>query len=589
MKSLLTGNEAIARGVYEAGVKLAAAYPGTPSTEILEELAQHKDVMHVEWSPNEKVGVEVGLGSSIAGIRSFGAMKHVGVNVAADPIFTSAYTGVNAGYVFVGADDPNMFSSQNEQDNRHYAEHAKLPMIEPGDSQECLDFVKKAYEISEEFKIPVFVRTVTRVAHSKSLVEIGEREEVSVIEYKKDPSRFVATPGNAYKNHPILEQKLKDLEEYSYNSDLNEVEINGSEVGVITSSIAYYYAKDAFPEDTSFLKLGMTFPISEKLVKEFAEKVDKIYIIEELDPYLEKHIKAMGIDCIGKEIIPLCYELNAEIIKEAVFGEKVENKKLDIQPASRPPALCPGCPHRGFFYSIGKLNKKNKGKFVVSGDIGCYTLGAAPPLAMMDSCICMGSGFSVGAGMAHAFEISGQDKKVFGVLGDSTFFHSGMTGAVEIMYNNANMIPVVLDNHITAMTGHQDNPSTGYNLEGEVAEVVSIENVLKAIGFKNVILVDPQHLHKMEAALEEALDAEERTAIIARRACVLIKRNRKKFGRCQVDRETCIGCKSCLGVGCPAVSFVDGKSSIDETLCVGCTVCAQVCPVQAIRRVKEDK
>ena len=575
----MTGNEAIARGAYEAGVRVASAYPGTPSTEIFENLPLYKDSLYCEWAPNEKVAAEVAYGASIAGVRSLCAMKHVGVNVAADPIFTAAYNGVGKGFVVVSADDPSMHSSQNEQDNRHYARAAKIAMVEPADSQECLDFMKAAYEISEQFDIPVMLRTTTRVSHSKSLVKLGERTEHPTEEYVKNIKKNVASPANALVNHPKLEKNLKALEEYACTSPLNTVEMNGTKVGVITASIAYQYAKEAFPQDTSFLKLGITFPLPMALIKDFASKVEKLYIIEELDGYMEGEIKAAGIDCVGKELIGNMYELNPQIIEERVFGKKPEFKNLTVKAAPRPPALCAGCPHRGFFYAISK--QKN---VIVSGDIGCYTLGSAQPFNAVDSVVCMGGGFSVGMGMAKALEAKGENKKVFGIMGDSTFFHSGMTGAAEIVYNNGNIIPVVLDNSITGMTGHQDNPGSGHNLRGEIATSIKIENVLAAYGYENIYIVDPLDLKAMEDAIKGAMNSEKRAAIITRRPCLLIKRIKHDIQLCVTDEDKCIGCKKCLKVGCPALMIKDGKCKIDANQCVGCTVCAQVCPVNAISR-----
>ena len=575
----MTGNEAIARGAYEAGVRVCSAYPGTPSTEIFENLPLYKDSLYCEWAPNEKVAAEVAYGASIAGVRSLCAMKHVGVNVAADPFFTAAYNGVGKGFVIVSADDPSMHSSQKEQDNRHYARAAKIAMVEPADSQECLDFTKAAYEISEKFDIPVMLRTTTRVSHSKSLVTLGERVEHETEEYVRNTKKFVAAPANAMVNHPKLEKNLAALEEYACTSPLNTVEMNGTKVGVITASIAYQYAKEAFPEDTSFLKLGITFPLPMALIKDFASKVEKLYIIEELDGYMETEIKAAGIACVGKELIGNMYELNPQIIEERVFGKKPEFKNLTVKAAPRPPALCAGCPHRGFFYTIAK--QKN---VVVSGDIGCYTLGASQPFGAVDSVVCMGGGFSVGMGMAKALEAKGENKKVFGIMGDSTFFHSGMTGAAEIVYNDGNIIPVVLDNSITGMTGHQDNPGSGHNLRGEIATSIKIEKVLEAYGYENIYIVDPLDLKAMEAAVKGAMASEKRAAIITRRPCLLIKRIKHDIALCVTDETKCIGCKKCLKVGCPALMIKDGKCKIDANQCVGCTVCAQVCPVNAISR-----
>ena len=577
---LLSGNEAIARGAYEAGVKVCSAYPGTPSTEIFENLPKYKDALYCEWAPNEKVATEVAYGASIAGVRSLCAMKHVGVNVAADPIFTAAYNGVGGGFVIVSADDPSMHSSQNEQDNRYYAKAAKLAMIEPSDSQECLDFMKEAFKISEQFDTPVLFRTTTRIAHSKSLVSFGEREEVAPRTYARNTRKYICSPANAYLNHPKVEQNLAALEAYACTSPLNKVEMNGTKIGVVTASIAYQYAKDVFPADTSFLKLGLTYPLPMNLIRDFASKVEKLYIIEELEPYMEEQIKAAGIACIGKELTGKMYELNPQLLRERIFGEKPETVDVGVSAVSRPPALCPGCPHRGFFYTMSRHKD-----FVVSGDIGCYTLGGSAPLSALDSVVCMGGGFTVAMGMAKAFAATGQtDKKVFGVMGDSTFFHSGMTGAAEIIYNQGNLIPVVLDNSITGMTGHQDNPGSGHTLQGDIAESLKIEDILSAYGYKNVIIVDPQDLTAMEKAVQDALASEVPAAIIARRPCLLIKRLKHDIGKCEVDQDKCIGCKKCLSVGCPAVIVENKKARIDSTQCVGCTVCAQVCPKAAITR-----
>ena len=550
-KHLMSGNEAIARGAYEAGVKVCSAYPGTPSTEIFESLPQYKDALYCEWAPN----------------------------VAADPMFTAAYNGINRGFVIVTADDPSMHSSQNEQDNRYYAKFAKIALIEPSDSQECKDFLKEAYYISEHFDMPVLYRTTTRVSHSKSLVTFGEREEAEPFTYTRNNPKFNCSPANAYRNHAKVEKNLAALREYSNRCPLNRVEMKGTKVGVISASIAYLYAKDVFPEDTSFLKLGLTNPLPMDLIRDFASKVEKLYVIEELEPFMEEQIKAAGIACTGKELVSNMYELNPQRLKEMLFGEKPETKDLPVKAGSRPPTLCPGCPHRGFFYTLGK--QKNT---VIAGDIGCYTLGANAPLNATDTCVCMGGGFTIAHGMSKAFAMTGQEKKIFGVVGDSTFFHSGMTGAAEIIYNKGRVIPCVLDNHITGMTGHQDNPGSGYNLQGEVASAIKIEDVLHAYGYENVIVVDPQDLTAMQKAVDDALASEVPAAIVSRRPCLLIKRIKHDIGQCVVDTDKCIGCKKCLSVGCPAVMIKDKKSCIDPNQCVGCTVCAQVCPVGAISR-----
>ncbi|MEA4900304.1 indolepyruvate ferredoxin oxidoreductase subunit alpha [Desulfitobacterium sp.] len=583
MKKIMSGNEAIARGAYEAGVTVAAAYPGTPSTEILESIAgNYKDDIYCEWSTNEKVATELAIGASIAGSRSLAAMKHVGFNVAADPIFTVAYQGVNGGLVLVSADDPGMHSSQNEQDNRNYAKFAKIAMIEPSNSQECKDFLAEAYKVSEKYNIPVLFRVTTRVCHSKSLVEWGERTEIGHKAYEKNIAQRVCAPAFAKPLRPTLEARLKDLEAYSNQSPLNTVELNDTKVGIISASIAYHYAKEVFGDKASYLKLGFTFPLPMDLIKEFASKVDTLYVIEELDPFMEEQIKAAGIQCIGKERIPNMMELNPDILAQALLNETRETQKADVALAPRPAVLCAGCPHRGFFYSVGK--KKNT---VVAGDIGCYTLAASQPLNAMDTCLCMGAGFSLALGMAKSFEVSGRDTKVFGVVGDSTFFHSGITGAIDIIVNKGKVIPVVLDNRITGMTGHQENPGTGKTLMGEETTRIDIAEMLKVIGFKTVRTVDPCDLTKMNEVIDEALNSTEPFAIVTKRPCVLIKGLPRFKTKCVVNQDKCTQCKMCLKVGCPAVFFKEGQCTIDPSSCVGCDVCLQVCKFEAIEKVGE--
>ena len=580
MKQLLSGNEAIARGVYEAGIKVASAYPGTPSTEVLENLPQYKDDVYCEWAPNEKVALEVALGASMAGTRSVCTMKMVGLNVAADPLFTAGYTGVKGGFVIVNADDPSLHSSQNEQDNRYYARAAKVALVEPADSQECKDFVRLACELSEQFDTPVIFRTTTRINHSKGLVEFGERVTPVYTPYEKNPKKYVSTPANSYAKRPLVEKRLQDLAAYGCDCAFNSVEMKGSKIGVISAGVAYQYAKEVFPEDTSFLKLGLTYPLPEKLIRDFASKVEKLYVIEELEPFMEEQIKAMGIACTGKELTGNMYELNTALLRERVFGVKPEYKEASVKAASRPPALCPGCPHRGFYYTLSQV----KGA-VVTGDIGCYTLGAAPPLSCLDSCICMGGGFTIGMGMSKAFEREGvTDKIVFGVLGDSTFCHSGITGAVEIAYNHGKMIPCVLDNRITGMTGQQDNPSSGFTLLGEPSDALKIEKVMEAVGFTCTI-VDPQNLAAMKDSVNKAIELMNNgghPALVVRRPCVLLKRANIERKLCVVDPNKCKSCKKCLSVGCPAIAMVDGKAFIDTVQCIGCNVCTQVCPFDAI-------
>lgn len=590
MKKLMTGNEAVARGAYEAGVSVAAAYPGTPSTEILENIATYEEI-YSEWAPNEKVATEVAIGASIAGARSLAAMKHVGMNVAADPIFTFAYTGVNGGCIIITADDPGMHSSQNEQDNRYYARHAKMPMIEPSNSQESKDMVKLAYEISEKFDVPVLFRMTTRVCHSKSVVELSDRVEVEMKEYKKDIPKYVANPGNGRVLHVKLEEKLKKLYEYSNNCELNYEVMNDTKIGIISSGVAYEYAKEVFGNEASYLKIGFSFPIPKEKIKAFASKVEKLYVIEELEPYLETEIKAMGIEVIGREALPTCGELNPDIIAEALKGEKRAKVEKDEEKViGRPPTMCAGCPHRGFFYELSR--KKN---VMISGDIGCYTLGAAAPLNATDSVICMGASVSAGHGFAAASRHHDRDMRVVSVIGDSTFFHSGMTGLLDITYNGGNSTVVILDNRITGMTGHQENPGTGYTLMGKPAREVDLVKLVEALGIEDIDVVNPLKLDEVNEVIEKHLNLNKPSVIITKWPCALKKFREDEIkeyklderGVCVVDSESCKKCKKCTKVGCPAISFTKEEGSkIDPYMCVGCEVCMQVCPFDAIKLVQ---
>lgn len=576
MKKVMLGDEAVARGAYEYGVTFAAAYPGTPSTEILENIAQYKEI-YSEWAPNEKVAVEAAIGASIAGARSLAAMKHVGLNVAADPLFTFAYTGVNGGCVIVTADDPGMHSSQNEQDNRYYAKFAKVPMLEPSDSQECKDFVGIALDISEKYDTPVLLRLTTRVAHGKGVVELGERKPVEMKPYKKDIPKYVMVPANAQKRHVVVEERLKVLEELTEKIEINRIEWGERDIGIITSGISYLYVKEVFGDEVSVLKLGMTYPLPSKLIRKFAESVKKLYVVEELEPYIEEHVRALGIEVIGKELIPRIGELNPGIIRKAIKKEELPHVSVEVKVPGRPPMLCAGCPHRGVFYVLRKK------RVPVLGDIGCYTLGAAPPLEAIDTCICMGASISGSHGFQKAIEHSGRKQKIFSVIGDSTFFHSGITGLIDIVYNKGNAVPIILDNRITAMTGHQHNPGTGKTLMGEDAPEIDIAKLSEAIGVKRVRVVNPFKLKEIEDAVDEAMNTDDTMVIIAKGPCALIPP--KPQGECKIDQEKCKKCGMCLRIGCPAISKKDGIFSIDSDQCTGCTVCQQVCPFDAIECV----
>ena len=575
MNKLMLGNEAFARGLYEAGCRIVSSYPGTPSTEITEEAAKFDDI-YAEWAPNEKVAMETALGASIAGARSFCGMKHVGLNVAADPLYTAAYTGVNAGMVIAVADDQGMHSSQNEQDSRHHAIASKVPMVEPSDSAECKDFVKLAFELSEKFDAPFIVRMSTRVAHSQCLVEMEDRQDDSLLGYEKNPQKYVMMPAYAKARHVVVEERTRKLIEYSEDCPFNRVEISDSaEFGVITNGAAYQYVKEALGDKASVLKLGMVNPLPEKLIQDFAAKYEQIYVIEELDGIIEEHCRNIGVTNVkGKEIFGYIGELHQNVIAEKLLGKTTEYVELDENIPVRPPVMCPGCPHRGLFYCL------SKNKITVSGDIGCYTLGAAAPLFALDTTICMGASISALHGFNKARGEEYAHKSV-AVIGDSTFMHSGMTGLVNIAYNNSNSTVIILDNSITGMTGHQQNPTTGKNLKGDPAYAVDLEALCHSLGIKRVRVVDPYNLAQTEAAIKEELAADEASVIISRRPCALLKYV-KHNPPLHVDADKCVGCKMCMKLGCPAISMKDGKAVIDHTQCVGCGICQEQCKIGAI-------
>ncbi len=578
-RAILSGNEAIARGVWEAGVRLASAYPGTPSTEILENVKNYPDI-YSEWAPNEKVALEVGIGSSIAGARTLVTMKHVGINVAADPLFTFSYTGVNGGLILVSADDPSMHSSQNEQDNRNYAKFAKIPAVEASDSQECKDFVAIALEISEKFDTPVLYRTTTRTSHSKSIVTLGERkEQPGKVELVKNMPKYTMLPVSAKKRHPLVEERILKLKEFAETTELNRIEMNDTKVGIITNGISYQYVKEALP-NASVLKLGLTYPLPENKIKDFAARVDQLLIVEEGDAFFEDQITVMGVEIAhGKDLFPLEGELSAAFIKAQVEGATPALKDPVADLPGRPPAFCPGCSHRGIFTILKKL------KVFVSGDIGCYTLGALPPIGAMHACVCMGASISMGHGMAKVVE-AGDDmtQKVVSVIGDSTFFHSGMTSLLNSIYNKSNSVAMILDNRTTGMTGGQENPGSGKTLGGEDAIAADIPALVKAFGIKNVIKINPYDLKDIEDKMKIALAADEMTVVVVEAPCVL--RYRISHPAYTVDRDKCTGCKQCLKVSCNALSLEeDGDNRfvvIDPNMCAGCGVCAQVCKFDAI-------
>ncbi|MBQ6717846.1 MAG: indolepyruvate ferredoxin oxidoreductase subunit alpha [Clostridia bacterium] len=574
MKKLLIGNQAVATGLHDGGLGVVSSYPGTPSTEITEFLSKYDD-LHSEWAPNEKVACEVAFGASLAGARSACAMKHVGLNVAADPLFTLSYTGVNGGMVICVADDPAMHSSQNEQDSRHYAIASKVPMLEPADSQEAYTFARTAFELSEQFDTPVILRMCTRIAHSQSVVETAEVIPAVLKDYEKNPAKYIMMPGNAIKRHPFVEERTLKLQEFAENCIYNTVEYaSDNEIGIITSGCSYQYVKEVFGDSVSILKIGMPHPLPVNTIKDFASKVKKLYVIEELDPIIENHVKSLGIEVIGKEMFSILGEFSQKTIADA-FGVKAKQSvSADSPVPNRPPMMCAGCPHRGMFYTLAK------NKITVHGDIGCYTLGAVPPLNALDTTLCMGASISGLHGFNAARGESTEGKSV-AVIGDSTFMHSGMTGLVNVAYNATNSTVIILDNSITGMTGHQQNPTTGYNIKGEVAAKVNLEALCKALGINRVRVVDPYNLKECDTAIKEELAAEEPSVIISRRPCVLLK-SVKALPSLNVDVDKCKSCKRCMGLGCPAISMKDKKAVIDNTLCVGCGVCKQLCAFDAI-------
>ena len=570
----MLGNEAVARGLYEAGCSFVSSYPGTPSTEITEYAATYDDI-YAEWAPNEKVAAEAAFGASLAGRRSFCGMKHVGLNVAADPLFTLTYTGVNGGMVIGVADDAGMHSSQNEQDSRHYAKASKAPMLEPSDSAEALAFTKAAFEISEQFDTPVLLKMCTRVAHSQSLVEESPRADFTPKAYEKNIAKYVMMPGNAKRRHPVVEQRMLDLAEYAETSPLNRWE-RGTEgkLGVITSSTCYQYVREVCGEDVSVLKLGMVWPMPEKMLREFCASCERVIVVEELDPFIEEHCASLGLKVEGKNLFPLLGEISQNMVAEVLGGKPVSGPAVEDQIPPRPPVMCAGCPHRGLFFTLAK------NKITVIGDIGCYTLGAVAPLNAVDSVLCMGASIS---GL-HGFNKSSNNElagKTVAVIGDSTFMHSGITGLVNIAYNGSASTVIIVDNSITGMTGHQQNPTTGKTLKGDPSAKIDLEALCRAVGIQRVRVVDPNDLKATEAAIKEELAVAEPSVIIVRRPCALLKYVKHAAPLC-VDREACKSCKACMRIGCPAISMVEGKAVIDATLCTGCGVCAQLCKFGAL-------
>ena len=579
MKQLMLGNAAVARGLYEAGCCVISSYPGTPSTEITEEAAKFDDI-YCEWAPNEKVAMEVAFGASLAGKRAFCGMKHVGLNVAADPLFTMSYTGVNGGMVIGVADDAGMHSSQNEQDSRRHAIAAKVPMLEPSDSAEALAFTRLAFALSEEFDTPVLLKMCTRVAHSQSLVELSDREERQTVPYEKNIAKYVMMPGNAIRRHPAVEERTGRLREWAETAPINRVEMGGTGLGIITSSTSYQYVKEVFGDSVSVLKLGMANPLPVRLIRDFAAKVDKLVVVEELDPIIEEHCRALGLEVSGKDVLPMEGEFSQNLVAARLGGTVHSGKALDDAIPPRPPVMCACCPHRGLFYTL------NKNKCTVLGDIGCYTLGAVAPLSAMDMTLCMGASISAIHGFNKALGTESEGRTV-AVIGDSTFMHSGMTGLANIAYNQSNSTVIILDNSITGMTGHQQNPTTGYNIKGDPAGKIDLEALCRAMGFNRVRVVDPYDLKATDQAVKEELAADEPSVIISRRPCALLKYVKHK-APLKVNTDKCIGCKSCMKIGCPAISMKEGKAHVDNTLCVGCGVCEQLCPVGAFESTGKE-
>ena len=579
MKTLMLGNEAVARGLYEAGCAVVSSYPGTPSTEITEAVAKFPEV-YAEWAPNEKVAMETAFGACLAGKRSFCGMKHVGLNVAADPLFTIAYTGVNAGMIIAVADDAGMHSSQNEQDSRHYARSAKLPMLEPADSAEALAFTKAAYELSEQFDTPVLLKMCTRVSHSQSVVETGERVEPPARPYEKNPAKYIMMPGYAKLRHPVVEQRTQALADWAESCSLNRIEAGADHsMGILTSSTSYQYVKEVVGDKYPVLKLGMVWPLPSKLIRDFAAGVDKLVVVEELDGFLETWCRELGLEVEGKSSFSLIDELSQNKVAAKLGTAPEAGKTLDAAIPNRPPVMCAGCPHRGLFYTLNKM------KLTVLGDIGCYTLGAVAPLSAIDSTICMGASVS---GIHGFLKASGgqMDGKTVAVIGDSTFMHSGITGLVNIAYNESNATVIILDNSITGMTGHQQNPTTGFNLKGDPCTKIDLESLCKAVGIRRVRVVDPYDLSQCEQVIKEELAAPEASVVISRRPCALLKYVKHK-APLTVDTGKCVGCKACMKIGCPAISVRDGKAGVDATLCVGCGVCQQLCKFDALQTGEE--